>query len=75
MPKHSYAHTAQASSSFKWLNMHTSTSTTPTFITLSSYLNTAVLNDCYSEVTAYTTLAYSFWNSFHDMYGCKGHAH
>ena len=29
----SYLSTAQASSSFKWLNTHTSTSTTPTFIT------------------------------------------
>ena len=26
---------------------------------LSFYLTTAVLNDCYSEVTAYTALAYS----------------
>ena len=24
------------------------------------YLTTAVLNDCYSEVTAYTVLAYSY---------------
>ena len=48
-----------------------STSTMPTFI-LSCYLTTAVLNDCYSEVTAYTGLAYS---SFHDTHGCLGHAH
>ena len=34
------------------------------------YLTTAVLNDCYSEVTAYTALAYSYWASFHDAYGC-----
>ena len=35
-------------------------STTPTFITEAPpcYLTTAVLNDCYSEVTAYIALAY-----------------
>ena len=37
----------------------------PTFITEvlppSCYLTTAVLNDCYSEVTAYTSPAYSYW--------------
>ena len=32
------------------------------------YLTTAVLNDCYSEVMAYTVLAYSYWASFHDAY-------
>ena len=41
-----------------------STLNTPTFITealrLNCYLTTGVLNDCYSEVTAYTALAYSF---------------
>ena len=70
--------TAQASSSFKWLNKHTSTSTTPTFITevlLLSYITTAVLNDCYCKVTAYTALAYLYWVSFHDTYGCLCHAH
>ena len=37
--------------------MHTSTSTTPTFITeVSCYFTKAVLNDCYSEVMAYTAL-------------------
>ena len=39
------------------------------------YLTTAALNDCYSEVTAYTALAYSYWGSFHDAYGCLCHAH
>ena len=39
------------------------------------YLTTAVLNDCYSEVTAYMALAYSYWASFHDVYGCLRHAH
>ena len=39
------------------------------------YLTTAVLNDCYGEVTAYTALAYSYWASFHNMYGCLRHAH
>ena len=28
---------------------------------LPCYLTTAVLNDCYSEVMAYTVLAYSYW--------------
>ena len=59
---------AQASSSFKWLIMRKSTSTTPTFKTealhLVSYVTTAVLNDCYSEVSAYTVLAYPHWASF-----------
>ena len=32
----------------------------------SCYFTTAVLNDCYSELTAYTVLAYSYWASFHD---------
>ena len=40
-----------------------SISTMPTFKTkalhLVSYIATAVLNDCYSEVTAYIALAYS----------------
>ena len=30
----------------------------------SCYLTTAVLNDFYSEVTAYTALAYSYWASY-----------
>ena len=58
--------------------MCTSTSTTPTFITEALRRVTslhAVLNDCYSEVTAYTALAYSYWASFHDTYGCLHHAH
>ena len=58
--------------------MRTSMSTTPTFITastLSCYFITAVLNDCYSEVTTYTALAYSYWASFHDAYICLRHAH
>ena len=38
----------------------------------SCYLTTAVLNDCYSEVTACTALAYS---CFHNTYGCYGHTH
>ena len=45
------------------LNTHTSTSTTPTFITKAlchvTYVTTAVLNDCYSEVMACIALAYS----------------
>ena len=43
--------------------MRTFTLTTPTFITealRSCYLTTAVLNDCYSEVMAYTALVYSY---------------
>ena len=55
-----------------------STSNMPTFITeaLSCYFTTAaVLNDCYSEATAYTVLAYSYWASFQDTYICLRHAH
>ena len=33
------------------------------------------LNDCYSELMAYTVLAYSYWASFHDKYICLHHAH
>ena len=40
-----------------------------------SYLTTAVLNDCYSEVTAYIALAYSYLASFHDGYAWLCHAH
>ena len=29
----------------------------------------------YSEITAYTVLAYSYCASFHDAHGCSGHAH
>ena len=43
--------------------------------TLPSYFTTAVLNDCYSEVMAYTALAYYYWASFHDAYGWLYHAH
>ena len=39
------------------------------------YLTTAVLNDCYSEVTADTALAYSYRASFHDVYECLHHAY
>ena len=41
----------------------------------SCYFTTAVLNDCYSELTAYTAIAYSYWASFHDTYICLRHAH
>ena len=47
--------TAQTSSSLKWLDTRTSMSTTPTLLTEALHLKhfiTAVLNDCYSEVTA-----------------------
>ena len=53
--------------------MRTSTSTTPT--SPLCYFTTTVLNDCYSEVTAYTALAYSYWASFHDTYICLHHGH
>ena len=53
-----HSSTAQASSSLKWLNMRTSTSTTPTLITKALRYATAVLN---SDVTAYTALAYVYW--------------
>ena len=56
-----------------------SMSTMPTFITealcLVTYVTIAVLNDCYSEVTAYTALTYSYWAGFHNTCGCLSHAH
>ena len=42
---------------------------------LPCYLTTAVLNDCYRKETAYTALVYSYWASFHDVYGDLCHAH
>ena len=70
--------TAQASSYFKWLNTRTCSYVNHTHLdnlsTPSCYFTTAVLNDCYSEVTAYTALAYSYWASFHDVYICLRHA-
>ena len=39
------------------------------------HLTTAVLNDCYSEVMAYTVLAYSYWASFYNSYECQSHTH
>ena len=42
---------------------------------LSCYFTKAALNYCYSEVTAYTVLAYSYWASFYDACGCLRHAH
>ena len=38
-------------------------------------LTIAILNDCYSEVTAYTALAYSYSASFHDAHACLCHTH
>ena len=67
-----YLRTAQASSLLNGsICLHLHTSTIPTFITEAPplyHLTKAVLNDCYSEVTAYTALAYSYWASFHDAY-------
>ena len=49
-------------------------STTPTFTTealcLVTEVGIAVLNDCYSEEMAYAALAYSYWASFYDAFGC-----
>ena len=39
------------------------------------YLTIAVLNDCYSEVMAYTALACSYWVSFHKAYVYLYHTH
>ena len=54
--------------------MHTPMSTTLTFITealiLLFNLTAAVLNNLYSELTAYTALAYSYWVNCYDAYGC-----
>ena len=52
---------AQVSSSFKWLDMRTSMSTTPTLIT--------------EALRRVTSLAYSYRASFHAAYICLRHAH
>ena len=62
---------AQVSSPFKWLDTYTST---PTLIT-EALRRVTSLQLCYSEVTAYTALAYSYWAGFHDAYVCLCHAH
>ena len=49
--------------------MHTSI---PTLITEALHRVTS-LQLCYSEVTAYTALAYSYWAGFHDEYVCLRH--
>ena len=36
-------------------------------------LATHTYNECYSELTAYAALAYSYLASFHNVY--QGHAH
>ena len=44
---------------------------TPIFIIEMLHFVTQVqlflMTDCYSELTAYTALAYSYWVSFHDV--------
>ena len=53
-------------------------SNVPTFITEALRLVTQeqlLLNDCYSHLTAYTALAYSYWVIFHNAYQCQDHAH
>ena len=52
--------------------MHVFMFATPTLITEAFYLVTqvakAAFNECYSQIMAYTALAYSYWVSFHDTY-------
>ena len=52
--------------------MCTSASTTPIFKTevlrFVTYVTTAVLNDCYSEIMAYTVLAYSVFTTRMNAY-------
>ena len=40
---------------------------TETFVLLLKY-SIAAFNDCYSELTTYTALAFSYWIGFHDVY-------
>ena len=55
--------------------MCTFTYTTPTFTTeVFHHVSTATFNECYSELMAYTALAFSYWISFHEAYQCKGYA-
>ena len=52
--------------------MHTFVYATPTLIAEALHLVTqvakAAFNKCYSQIMAYTALAYSYWVSFHDTY-------
>ena len=48
---------------------------TTQLLVATALLNYSCFNNCYSEVTAYTVLAYSYWASFHDAYECLRHAH
>ena len=69
---------AQASSSFKRLNMCTFMYATPTFITEVLCLLTQVqlvLMNFTVNITPYTVLAYFYWVSFHDKYQCQGYDH
>ena len=62
----------KTSSSFKCLDTHTFVYATPALITEVFHLVTQVVkaafNKCYSQIMAYTALAYSYWVSFHDTY-------
>ena len=65
-------------SSFKHLDTCNFTYATPTLITEALHLVTQaqlLVTNCYSELTAYTMLAYSYWVSFHNAYQCQGHTH
>ena len=71
---------AQVSSPFKWLDTHSRLVRLrqphpPYRSAPSCYFTTALLNDCYNEVTANTVLAYSYWASFHDAYICMLMSH
>ena len=70
---------AQASSSFKRLDMHTFTYATPTFTNKVLHLVTRVqlrtFNDCYSDLIPYTALANSYGVSVYDTYQFQDHTH
>ena len=71
----SHSSIAQATSSFKHLDMYTFMHAIPTFVTEALCVVTQVyvaafFNKCYCKLIAYTVLAYSYWVSFHDVYQC-----
>ena len=50
----------------------------PLYVTEALHLVAQVqllFNNRYSELAPYTTLANSYWVSFHEAYQCQGHAH
>ena len=61
MPSYTYIH-------IRYTNLYNSSVS-------SCYSSTAACKDCYSELTAYKALTYSYWASFHNAYPWQGYDH